>query len=226
MRCCDLHDQMAPGAVPWMHKLYFGSKLPAYVEREVYRLIIRSGQRIIKHGRGPGSLANEEDAGLDYTVVLGSAIKEDLPWLWMLYTGALAEWVCHSVDQAMVPSPDVDSAININVLCGPSPGYEPHVDAQGWTALLYLEVPPTYEGGELVVTPPRQDNGIQPVDWWLTPEPGQVVLIHGSKVPHRVRPLTGTGIRISIPMVFLTPEEAAQPRPDGLDKYLYGESHE
>ena len=53
----------------------------------------------------------------------------------------------------------------------------------------------------------------------MIPTAGTVVLMDGTRCLHRVSPIVGRHERISIPMVFTpNPEE---PRPAGLDDYLY-----
>jgi hypothetical protein len=110
----------------------------------------------------------------------------------------------------LIPDPNAASGVNVNRL-DPGPGYERHVDARPYTAVLYLN---RCVGGELVVELPGRDLVLEPA-------PGLLVAFDGAALPHRVRPVTA-GVRLSAPMAYIDPDSPVA-RPAGLDQHLYQE---
>lgn len=195
--------------VPMAHRL------PDDFLTRIADAVVMHGQDVQVKGRGPGSLESEETAGLDYRVVDGETIRDNLPWLWELYTSE--EWVdivSAAVGEQVKPSANVKSAININHLRGGGGRYELHVDGQPYSAVLQCNWADSATGGRLVMEAP---NGSK---YHIGFKPGQCVIFDGSKVPHAVEPLTASAPdRTSLPMVYVP--VSVDERPEGLDDYLY-----
>lgn len=151
---------------------------------------------------------------LRYRVVPGDVVCDEWPELFALFRAPqLAAWVAAVASvPAVFPSAHLRSAVNINVLGEPDEVYRWHTDAAGLTLLLYLSDSGDEDGGELEL---RAPDGV--VSW--RPAAGAVILMDGTRCPHRVAPVRRAHERVSVPMVFVPGGEAA--RPAGLDDYLY-----
>jgi hypothetical protein len=103
-------------------------------------------------------------------------------------------------------------AINVNVLDGSGDRYEPHTDAQPYTAILWLNDWPPEDGGQLVYE-------VEGIESSISPRAGWACVFDGSTVPHYVSPLRADRPRVSVPMVYLPAD--AEGRPEGLDDHLY-----
>ncbi|MER7283922.1 2OG-Fe(II) oxygenase [Dactylosporangium sp. NPDC000244] len=118
-------------------------------------------------------------------------------------------------------SADERSAINVNVLRTGN-GYEWHVDSNPLTGLLFVTDQPAEGGGELVF---RADPVTSPGEDWelaVRPRAGELLLFDARRAAHAVMPVRGAADRVSVPMNFYY-ANAANGRPDCLDRYLYGE---
>ena len=174
----------------------------------------RLGRRVIKHGKGSGSLETEQTAGLDYTVVTGDLIRTRISWLYSFYWDeSIISAYSAACGRQLSPSTDEVSAINLNGLKGKGCRYERHVDGQGFSAVLMISDLITADGGNLVIYPesgpPRSFQCVF----------GRIVLFEGSRLAHEVLPLESDRQRITVPMVYLPPGVTA--RPSSLDDYLY-----
>jgi hypothetical protein len=166
-------------------------------------------------GRTGRHIRRSSDAGLlDYAVVTGDTIKADGPELYALYESVeLLDWLRDVTEIAGVGrSPNLRSAVNINILGSKGQQYRWHTDAVPFTVLLFLTTVAPESGGELLVRiGPDEVTAIPPAA-------GQLVLMDGHRCPHAVAPLLDDVTRISMPMVF---PAVPMDRPDGLDDYLY-----
>lgn len=174
------------------------------------------GARVVKHGRGPGSLESEETAGLDYTVLDGAGVRDHLPWFWTLYHTLVPE-ISGLLKTTVHVSEDILSSINVNVLQGAGARYEAHVDAQPYTLLLFVTTHLYGQGGRLLLGGEKTEVGVPP-------RSGHGVLFDGATIPHRVEPLDPRAaplLRVSVPMVYLPEGVSASDRPSELGGYLF-----
>jgi hypothetical protein len=167
------------------------------VRRRARRIEQRSGEHILR-----------------YRVVAGDAVRSEWPELFAVYESpGLRAWVAAVTGAATIfSSSHLLSAININALGEPGDVYRWHLDAAGFTLLLYLSDSATPDGGALEVCASGAVRTIFPAA-------GAVVLMDGTRCMHRVSPILRRHERISIPMVFN--EAPDHDRPAGLDDYLY-----
>jgi hypothetical protein len=151
---------------------------------------------------------------LRYRVVTGDAVRVEWPELFAIYESpALRAWVAAIAGVPTVfNSSHLQSAININALGEPGEVYRWHLDAAGFTLLLYLTDSRAEDGGALELRPADAVTS-------LLPAAGTGVLMDGTRCLHRAAPILRRHERISVPMVF-TPT-ADHDRPAGLDDYLY-----
>ena len=170
-------------------------------------------------GRGPGSLEDDETAGLDYHVIDRDGVIDKLPLLYARYC-QFAPKISEVLGFDVVASAD-DGAINVNIVQGSGGRYELHTDSQPWTLLLFAGG--EFDGGELVMQHPVCGELV------IRPYLGMGVLFDGSVLPHMVRPLQRTTdqlhwvadpMRISIPMVFVD-RVVGDRRDPAMSDYLY-----
>jgi hypothetical protein len=177
------------------------------------------GTRVVKQGRGPGSLEAEETAGLDYRVLVTDQVRARLPWLWAIYTDpAVVNLVTVCVGEP-VRTLDDESAINVNLLDGQGARYELHTDTLPYTLLLFVTTHARGTGGLLTL-----QVGPDEVEYHR-PIAGHAVIFDGQAVPHTVTPLRTAGVRVSVPMVYL-PTRLGGAERAAVNSYLYGGSPE
>jgi hypothetical protein len=154
-------------------------------------------------------------------VVTGKVVVHELPWLSAFYHERVLTLANNLELGEFVASPDVRSAVNVNIL-PPGSGYEWHVDSNPLTGLLFVTGQSDVTGGELVFRPDPLSRAGE--DWELTirPEAGVLLLFDAREAAHAVQPVHGTVDRISVPMNFYY-AGAGSNRPDCLDQYLYGQ---
>lgn len=192
-----------------------GDLLPPGWQEDITTRAPMLAKRVDVDGKGPGSLEEEDTAGLHYWVVTGDVIKVEFPYLWDLYAGEFL----NQVNDAVAPlrckvSQFMTSAININVVKGRGARYENHLDSHPFTALLYVTPPDTAGGGALRV----EVDGGKRRHWFRA---GTFLIFDGSRIPHAVEPLQrDDDLRISVPMNY--PMEDYQERASGLDAHMYG----
>jgi hypothetical protein len=173
---------------------------------------------------------------LAYRVLTGDVVRAGMPGLFDFYDAEPTRaWVAAVTGAEEIhPSPNLMSAINVNILQG-GHRYRWHFDANPYTALLYLSTTPRSAGGELELYPNLREGRRDDPDWdaHVTSEEhlrsrrrvsvrsraGTLVLIDGSVTYHRVAPVTEPCDRLSVPMVF--PPFREEERPAHLDAYLY-----
>jgi hypothetical protein len=176
----------------------------------------RRGQVIDKPAGGPGAIGDEP---LQYTVLTGSQIQSHLSnlfeWVTSLDFAAFLQPLIGDVFMPGHPHCELDSYVNVNYLQGVGAKYQFHRDDFPYTGLLFLHDLPEGAGGELEMhVGPEQ----RPV--LLRPQAGMFLLFDGSKIPHRVLPLTGRGIgeRVSVPLSLYT---QVHERSADIQNYLY-----
>jgi hypothetical protein len=176
------------------------------------------GKRSARHVQFDGDCSTTIDgqSAMEYDVVTGDVIREELPWLWEVYTTQLVSLATITTGQPMKPSVFPKSAININLLAGSNAHYEWHVDSNTLTGLLFACTFGPDDGGELAF---RLDGEVSTIP----PRTGELLIFDAREAPHAVLPMRRDLLRVSIPMnfYFLTEDEAAN-RPPDLDAYLYG----
>lgn len=162
------------------------------------------GRELALTGDDPTSRHIDDRNGKSvYRVTTYGDIVERLPWLDDLYFGAFHDAALEVDDQARCL--DDDSAININE-CSPGCGYEWHVDPNSPTGLLFVTADTT---GRFLMQLRDYELDVQPI-------PGLLLMFDARQAPHCVLP--ASGLRISVPMVYLG---AGQERSADND-YLYG----
>ena len=111
------------------------------------------------------------------------------------------------------------SGLNVIRMCRPGHQYLWHRDSQPFTLLLYLAAVGT--GGVLELAAEASSGSGPGADAVaVTPRAGTVVLFDGLRCWHRVTPMAGVGLRLSVPMAY--PTRAVVERPSGRDDRLYG----
>ncbi len=172
------------------------------------------GTHVVKAGRGPGSLEDEDTAGLDYIVLTTSGVRAHLTWLYKLYM-SLAVRISRRVGETVV-CPDSEGAINVNCLPWPGDRYELHVDSSPYT--LLVGVTTHLLDGALWAMPPGGEKIV------FKPEAGLALLFDGESTPHQVQPVAHAP-RVTVPMLFV-PERLQVGRDASLDGYLYASRKE
>lgn len=202
-------------AYPWLYTQLSLSSWPADWQRQLEDGLAW-GRRVETHGRGPGSLEDDATAGLDYVVLTGERIRQRLPWLYDWYVDpATAELMSQLAGERVVPSPDLVSGLNVNILRGPGGRYEWHTDSQPYTLVVFASSVPEAEGGQLLV-----GDMVSPL---VVPcQAGTAVLFDGEAVPHAVSALTTGRVRVSLPITFL-PYGGYLRRAPGINDYLFSE---
>lgn len=151
-----------------------------------------------------------------FRVVFGEECKQNLLWLWELYTETLPNLILEQSGIRVFSAKDVRSAININCIYREGSDYEKHVDSNPFTGLLFCCSVYAKTGGELVFEHPR--TGVERI----APQAGLFIGFDARDIPHYVSPLKKPFRRTSVPMnYYFSPVD--QPRPEGLDERLYGE---
>lgn len=192
--------------------------LPTKWSEEIHRVSEEYAQHVFLDGKSSSSREPENSKGVDYFVVAGDVIFEKLGWLYRLYASKLVVLAATVAQETILVSPDVASAININVLNGVGARYEWHVDTNPLTALLFVTTHSEDDGGELVFRLPEQDIIVHP-------KAGTLLLFDARNIPHTVMPLKYPHKRISIPMNYYTIDQTIEKvRPEDLDKYIYSSS--
>jgi hypothetical protein len=165
---------------------------------------------------------------LRYQVVTGEVLREHWQELFDFYHAPEThDWVrLVTGADAIFASPNLRSAININIMREPGEVYRWHFDAVPYTALLYLTTSAREDGGALEFYPNVGSSAGQAdlrdgEKISLLPRAGTVVMMDGTRCYHRVAPLLRKHVRLCIPMVF--PATAEHERRSELDSYLYAE---
>jgi hypothetical protein len=189
--------------------------LPIGWEQEVSETVQHSGFGTVLTGDGSTSREKRIGQHIPVRVVEGTSIKNELPWLWSLYTGPLLEFSSTSFNRKLFPSIDVKSAVNINHIFGEGARYEWHVDSNPVTGLLFVSTCLPKEGGALVFRDAKNKrNSI------VRAQSGVFICFDARQIAHRVAPLKGTFARTSIPMNYY--ESASdQMRPSDLEAQIY-----
>lgn len=165
---------------------------------------------------GTGSTSRQKPGSpiIQVGVVTGTDIARELPWLFALYNSEIKCFAESLMPTELATSPDIDSAININVVKGIGRSYERHVDSNPVTGLLYATTVAPEDGGALVF---EHDDGTHDK---IQPRKGLLIVFDATKTTHYVEPLRRNVERLSIPMNFYFPGEQFA-RPADLDDYLY-----
>ncbi|MFC8529222.1 2OG-Fe(II) oxygenase [Nocardia sp. NPDC057227] len=159
-------------------------------------------------------------------IVTGDRVRDRLPWLSELYSGAFLDRVQSIWHQPISPMSDPRFGAVLNVQRG-AQRYECHVDSNPIAALLYCTSHSTGEGGELAISQRGDVHSIEEVDAdcaLIEPHAGHLVLFDARQHSHYVRRLTDPqAIRVVVAMNYYTasdPEHVV--RPKGLNRHLIG----
>ena len=189
--------------------------LPGDWVEQIERISRQNAEHVFLDGKSSTSREPDDSAGTEYHVVTGNVVFEKLNWLYRLYASHLVALAVKATGKTVMISPEINSAININVLEGAKARYEWHVDSNPLTGLLFVTSHSEEAGGQLVFRLPSEDISVYP-------KRGTFLLFDARKIPHTVMPLKYPHRRISIPMNYYTPEHTFEDvRPTDLDTYIY-----
>lgn len=178
-------------------------------------------ESVEREGAGPGSLTDE---GLRYSVLDGPGV--------IRYASVLEYWLRRSVPalasacvgQPLGISPDLRTAINVNVLEGKGGSYELHTDPCPYSALLFCTGP--HKGGEWSAWPhaePGNQHSLGPSNVVVHPHPGDLLVFAG-RIPHTVYSLEADEQRISVPVALYPLGTTRIERDPELDAHIFGEA--
>ncbi len=188
--------------------------LPHDWEEQVFSVSDEYSKLIYLDGKSSTSREPEDTEGVNYKIVLGGIIRQEIKWLYDLYSLHFLE-LASGVNQGQtLASSDIDSSININIISGIGARYEWHVDTNPLTGLFFVTTHSHEDGGQLLF---RGVSG----DKVVLPKAGTLLLFDARKIPHTVLPLKKDINRLSIPMNYYTPEWTIEKvRPADLDLYI------
>lgn len=189
------------------------SLLPPNWLEQLHSVNEEQAMRTVLDGHSVTSREPSNMQPIEVYVVTGSVVKEKLTWLHDLYVDKLCDFASAHMGTLMVPSNDLESSININILRGKGSRYEWHVDTNPITGLLFATTHNEGDGGELVF---KVNNELVKVH----PRCGTFITFDAREIEHTVLPLVTSPLRISIPMNYYFSDKT-QERPDDLTDYLY-----
>lgn len=192
--------------------------LPSSWEDEIAAAIQQDGVSTILSGDSEQSREDSPRYEIPVLVVTGDACSGRMPWLRGLYENELREFASSCFQRSLFVANDLKSSININCLRGIGARYEAHVDTNPVTGLIFATNATPQTGGQLVF---RSKAGPDVVIW---PKKGVFLAFDARTISHFVAPLNVDMDRISLPMNYYESAHE-QPRPDGLDEYLYGKNN-
>jgi hypothetical protein len=177
--------------------------MPADWAQQIVDLVAGYGRHIILKGGQVSTSMEESGFTTAYTVVQGTDVERQLPWLWSLYLGSFRRFVSRIAQQKVSPDPDKEFAVNVNSLSRASQidGYELHTDVNNWTALLAVNTMRPGDGGELThLLPDGRRVTTRTQAGWL-------YIFDGKTHPHKVERLDPSGtaaVRITVPMDYVS----------------------
>jgi len=163
-----------------------------------------------------GTSTSLEEAGTEvrYRLLDGIGVAEYLPRLQSLYENEFRKIAERVFGRELIPSPDIVSGANVNLLEGSGGRYEWHYDSNPYTGLLVLSPTSASLGGRLLFD---QNNDVQVA---LSMRPGDLLFFDARKAAHAVEELKDATRRASAPMNYYVAGEAVI-RPSDLDETLY-----
>ena len=179
--------------------------------------------RLMKYAHTVRRSSGSDD--LVYRVMTGDAIRRHWPELYAFYQDErTVKWVREITGRrTLAPSKHVVSGVNLNILDSVQAVYRWHFDAVPYTVLIYLTETVAEDGGALELVPGCRHHQMPDLSQAEIvthyPRAGTIVVMDGTRCYHRVAPLLRPALRLSIPLVYTNQE--AEPRPRGLDSYLY-----
>ena len=163
-------------------------------------------KHVVSKGRGPGSLEDEDTAGLDYNIATGDSMPQEV----LDAVDKAVEWISRRINNVRLDD-DPRARVNVNTL-GVGQRYEKHLDGNPITLLVFLNN--DFKGGTLIA-----DGVAYPA------MPGHAVLFEGWCIPHEVTEVT-QGTRATMP-INLYPVgwevEGYEGRDAETNTHLYGE---
>ncbi|MFE5815166.1 2OG-Fe(II) oxygenase [Streptomyces sp. NPDC056479] len=175
----------------------------------------------------PHSTSREQSGtpALCTSVVRGSVVWEELPWVVALYHSRFKELGERFAGRTVLPATDRRYAVVLNVQDPGGDRSECHVDTNPIACLLYATGHRPDAGGELAIANDIRSRSVAEVDRdcsVIYPQKGHLVFFDGRSNPHYVRAVTGGATRIVVAMNYYTEECPESARPVDLDEYLYG----
>jgi hypothetical protein len=117
-------------------------------DQEIISVASQAKEVVLEPGRVRTSLAGFGEA-TQYHPTNGLGVEKNLPWLKDLYLNQIRQIVEYVANEPVHAGVDLEHCLNINYTKkGP---YEPHVDRNPWTALLYVEDREEDQGGETIL---------------------------------------------------------------------------
>lgn len=150
-----------------------------------------------------------------YRLMDGRAVAEHLPQLQQLYEEDFRVLAERIFDLGLIPSPELVSGANVNVLDGVGGRYEWHYDSNPYTGLLALSPSSASIGGRLLFGQDADDQVA------LSMRPGDLFFFDARKAAHAVEALAVPRVRATVPMNYFVQGESVV-RPADLDQSLYG----
>ena len=193
--------------------------LPPYWIEDILRLA--EGYSVLVHldGNTDTSFEPDETEGIDYEVVPGDVVREQLAWLYELYTGALLDLASQASGIDLAPAKSLRYGVNINKLTGLGSRYEWHIDSNPITGIFFVTSHLPNEGGELMLRHGGQE------EIRISPVSGHFFVFPAAEVPHAVAPLKSATVRVTVPMSYFRSGETQNVDP-ALEEYLFGPSRD
>lgn len=167
---------------------------------------------------------------LSYNVVTGEVIREHASEIFRFYRSKAMRHLIQTITNArkVYNSKNLRSSININYLHAPHQVYRWHLDAEPYTAVLFLTSLDKHDGGAFLLKPPQTQRNKAPSTIHpkrsnkvktIRPKSGSLIVMDGSLCAHSVAPMRRESDRITLLMVY--PKVRGRTRPANLDDYLY-----
>lgn len=152
----------------------------------------------------------DEGGARHYGVADADAVRSRLPELYGFYEAGttLMSWL---FDRAVIRSPHARSAVTVKIYDRPGDCHGWHLDTNPVTAMLILTATPGDWGTEI-------DDGTR--TFHLRNEPGDMLVMFGRQIRHRVPELPDGERRITVPLNYYHPADTW--RPTATDRLVYG----
>lgn len=181
-------------------------------EREIIDVADQESSELTFDGSLSTSLHKQADV-IVTRVVRGDVVKSRLPWLYDLYSNDFRLLAERSIGRSLLPSSDVISAVNINVVLANQGGYERHVDSNHVTGLLFVSDTTNHGEGDLTF-----DFSGHLLSIGATP--GLLMFFPARDLPHYVKNRDKSGRRITVVMNYYDADLGFD-RPDDLNEGMY-----
>lgn len=162
--------------------------------------------------REAGAAKDLDEGGARFHgIAAAKQTQQILPELFGVYQ-AYTTFLSALIDRPVVTSPYAESAVTLKVYDQPGDSQGWHKDTNPFTALLILtETTGTY-GTEI--------EGLDGSRFNLENEPGDMWLMYGRELRHRVPSVPEGKWRVTVPFNYYHPDDFW--RPEGMDELVYG----